>query len=283
MALRGAAVKTALKKVIKCPNCGSKRLSQYGIKTVCANCSFVIDPNSTKNKLKKRIRQNSFQTSHENPTVHLDLGENGSKKWQKLLRVSDSTERNLAMVLFEITKIGQIMSLPEDTLKLSSGVYKTVVQANLTKRTSTPVLAATIVYIACRQAGIARSLNEIAHLSKISPGKIRHTYNTLFKELNSISTPTMPNLYVRKLATNLFRQEKTVQVAEKTIQCLEKEKFCQGKNPVGLAASACYIASIITGETKTQREIAEAARVTEATLRTRYKQIAKNHLFKVSY
>ena len=283
MALQGAAVKTAPKKVTKCPNCGSKRLSQYGIKTVCANCSFVIDPNSTKNKLKKRIRQNSFQTSNENPAVHLDLGENGSKKWQKLLRVSDSTERNLAMVLFEITKIGQIMSLPEDTLKLSSGVYKTVVQAHLTKRTSTPVLAATIVYIACRQAGIARSLNEIAHLSKISPGKIRHTYNTLFKELNSISTPTMPNLYVQKLATNLFRQEKTVQVAEKTIQCLEKEKFCQGKNPVGLAASACYIASIITGETKTQREIAEAARVTEATLRTRYKQIAKNHLFKVSY
>ena len=283
MALQGVAVKNAPQKVTKCPNCGSKQLSQYGIKTVCSNCSFVIDPNSTKNKLKKRIRQNSFQTSHENPTVHLDLGENGSKKWQKLLRVSDSTERNLAMVLFEITKIGQIMSLPEDTLKLSSGVYKTVVQANLTKRTSTPVLAATIVYIACRQAGIARSLNEIAHLSKISPGKIRHTYNTLFKELNSISTPTMPNLYVRKLATNLFRQEKTVQVAEKTIQCLEKEKFCQGKNPVGLAASACYIASIITGETKTQREIAEAARVTEATLRTRYKQIAKNHLFKVSY
>jgi transcription initiation factor TFIIIB Brf1 subunit/transcription initiation factor TFIIB len=283
MALQGAAVKTGLKKVTKCPNCGNKRLSQYGIKTVCANCSFVIDPNSTKNKLKKRIRQNSFQTSHENPTVHLDLGENGSKKWQKLLRVSDSTERNLAMVLFEITKIGQIMSLPEDTLKLSSGVYKTVVQANLTKRTSTPVLAATIVYIACRQAGIARSLNEIAHLSKISPRKIRHTYNTLFKKLNTTSKPTMPNLYVRKLATNLFRQEKTVQVAEKTIQCLEKEKFCQGKNPVGLAASACYIASIITGETKTQREIAEAARVTEATLRTRYKQIAKNHLFKVSY
>jgi transcription initiation factor TFIIB len=282
MTVQRALAKTALKKVTKCPNCGSKRLSQYGIKTVCSNCSFVIDPNSTKNKPKKRIRQNSFQTSQENPSVHLDLSENSSKKWQKLLRVSDSTEKNLAMVLFEITRIGQIMSLPEDTLKLSSGVYKTVVQANLTKRTSTLVLAATVVYIACRQAGIARSLNEIAHLSKISPGKIRHTYNTLIKKLNSTSKPTMPNLYVRKLATSLFQREKTIEAAEKIICCIKDQKFCQGKNPVGLAAAACYIGSVLTGERKTQREIAELARVTEATMRTRYKQIAKHLLIKIS-
>ena len=282
MDLQGAAVKTALKKVIKCLNCGSKRLSQYGKKTVCANCSFVIDPNSTKNKLKKRIRQNSFQTSHENPTVHLDFGENGSKKWQKLLRVSDSTERSLAMALFEITKIGQIMSLPEDTLKLSSGVYKTVVQANLTKRTSTLVLAATVVYIACRQAGIARSLNEIAHLSKISPGKIRHTYNTLIKKLNSTSKPMMPNLYVRKLATSLFQRGKTIEAAEKIIFCIKDQKFCQGKNPVGLAASACYIASTLAGERKTQREIAETARVTEATIRAGCRNLEKILIFNSS-
>jgi len=281
-------VKTVSKKAIKCPNCGSKRLSQYDKKTVCANCGFVIGPNGSKNKksnskhVKKRVQQNGFQASHENPTVCVNFNEDSSKKWQTLLRVSDSTEKNLAMGLFEITKIGQSMSLPENTLKLASDVYKAVIQANLTKRKPTRILAATIVYIACRQAEIARSLNEIAYLSKISPKKIRHTYNTLIKKLKSTSKPTMPNLYVRKLSTSLFKREKTVEAAEKIIQCLKDQKFSQGKNPVGLAASACYIASILTGETKTQREIAEAARVTEATLRTRYKQIAKNHLFKVS-
>jgi len=210
------------------------------------------------------------------------FSEDSFKKWQTLLRVSDSTERNLAMVLFEITRIGQSMFLSENTLKLASDVYKTVIQANLTKRKPTRVLAATIVYIACRQAGIARSLNEIAYLSKISPKKIRRTYNTLIKKLKSTSKPTMLNLYARKLAISLFQQEKTVEAAEKIIYNSKDQKFSQGKNPVGLAASACYIASILTGERKTQREIAEVARVTEATMRTRYKQIAKHLLFKIS-
>jgi len=275
MALQGAAVKTAPKKVTKCPNCGSKRLSQYGIKTVCSNCSFVIDPKSIKNRPKKRIRQSSLQISQENPSVHLDLSENSSKKWQKLLRVSDSTEESLAAVLLEITRIGRCISLPEEALKLSLGVYRTVIQANLTKRTPARVLAATIVYIACRQAGIARSLNEIAHLSKISAGKMRHTHNTLIKQIASMSRPATPSTYVRKLSTSLFKREKTVEVAEKIIQCLRDQKFSQGKNPVGLAASACYVASIVAGERKTQREIAEVARITESTMQTRYRQIAK--------
>jgi transcription initiation factor TFIIB len=275
-------VKTVPKKLIKCPNCGSKRLSQYGKKTVCSNCSFVIDPNSTKNRPKKRIRQSSLQTSKENPSVHLDLSENRSKKWQKLLRVSDSTEKSLATVLLEITRIGQCISLPEDTLKLSLGVYKTIIQANLTKRTPTRVLAATIVYIACRQAGIARSLNEIAHLSKIGAGKIRHAHNALIKQLAPISKPTTSSTYVRKLSTSLFKQEKTVEIADKISQCLKYLKFAQGKNPVGLAASACYIASTLAGERKSQREIAEAARVTEATIRAGCRNLEKVLIFNSS-
>ena len=285
--LRGGMI-TVSNKAIKCSNCGSRQLSQYDKKTACTNCGLVIDPNDTKNKksntkqLRKRLQQTSSQTSPENPTVYLDFSEDSSKKWQTLLRVSDSTERNLAMVLFEITRITRSMSLSENNMKSASDVYKEVIQANLTKRKPARVLAATIVYIACRQAGIARSLNEIAHLSKISPKRIRNTYNTLIKKLKSTSKPPMSNLYVRKLAISLFQQEKTIEAAEKIIHSLKDQKFSQGKNPVGLAASACYIASILTGETKTQREIAEAARVTEATMRTRYKQIAKHLLFKIS-
>jgi transcription initiation factor TFIIIB Brf1 subunit/transcription initiation factor TFIIB len=281
MTQQKAAVKTAPKKLVKCPNCGSKRLSQYSKKTVCSNCGFVLD-HSTINKSRKPIRQSSFQANHENPTAHLGFGENNSKKWQKLLRASDATERNLAVVLYEVTKIGQSMSVPENTLKLALEVYRTIISANLTKRKPAKVLAATIVYIACRQTGIAQSLKEIAYLSKIGPQKIRRTYNSLSKKMNLINKFTASDLHVRKLAISLFQQEKTVEIAEKIVCCTKNEKFCQGKNPVGLAASSCYIASILTGEAKTQREIAEASRVTEATVRNGYKQFVQNNLFKIS-
>ncbi len=50
-----------------------------------------------------------------------------------------------------------------------------------------------------------------------------------------------------------------------------------GKDPKGLAAAALYMAAKATPERKTQTQIADIARVTEVTLRTRAKQI-KEHI-----
>ena len=44
-----------------------------------------------------------------------------------------------------------------------------------------------------------------------------------------------------------------------------------GKDPMGLAAAALYLSCVKNGEDKTQRDIAEAANVTEVTIRNRYK------------
>jgi transcription initiation factor TFIIB len=46
-----------------------------------------------------------------------------------------------------------------------------------------------------------------------------------------------------------------------------------GKDPMGLAASVLYLACLETGENKTQTDIAEAAGVTEVTVRNRYKNL----------
>jgi transcription initiation factor TFIIB len=51
----------------------------------------------------------------------------------------------------------------------------------------------------------------------------------------------------------------------------EEKKIIAGKDPQGMAAAAIYIACVIEGEKKTQKEIAEAAGVTEVTVRNRYK------------
>jgi transcription initiation factor TFIIB len=40
---------------------------------------------------------------------------------------------------------------------------------------------------------------------------------------------------------------------------------------MGLAAAALYVACVLEGEDKTQKDIAEAAAVTEVTIRNRYK------------
>jgi len=45
---------------------------------------------------------------------------------------------------------------------------------------------------------------------------------------------------------------------------------------MGLAAAALYLSCVKNGEDKTQRDIAEAANVTEVTIRNRYKGLKEN-------
>jgi transcription initiation factor TFIIB len=46
-----------------------------------------------------------------------------------------------------------------------------------------------------------------------------------------------------------------------------------GKNPMGLAATVVYMSCIKTGENITQRDIAQAAGITDITLRNRFKDL----------
>ena len=287
MTMQKTTIKTVYKKNIKCPYCGGKT-ANYDKELVCINCSSVIEPNSIKNKktsskmLNDHLMQPGLQINHETSVHNMDFGEESSKYWQKLLHTSDNSERNMASTLLEITKIGQNMCAPESVSKIALEFYRTIINNNLTKRIPKKVLAATILYVGFKESGVPMSINQAGYLSKITPAKIRNEYNTLFKKMKKTSKPSISDRYVSKIAINVFKQEKTIEVAEKIIYALHDQRFVQGKNPVGIAASVCYLASILSGERKTQREIAEVARVTEATLRTRYKQISKKLNFRFS-
>jgi transcription initiation factor TFIIB len=44
---------------------------------------------------------------------------------------------------------------------------------------------------------------------------------------------------------------------------------------MGVAAAALYVAAVLNDEQRTQREVAEVARVTEVTVRNRYKEMVE--------
>jgi transcription initiation factor TFIIB len=50
-------------------------------------------------------------------------------------------------------------------------------------------------------------------------------------------------------------------------------EITSGKGPMGIAAASLYVAALLVGEKKTQREVADVAGVTEVTIRNRYKEL----------
>ena len=55
-------------------------------------------------------------------------------------------------------------------------------------------------------------------------------------------------------------------------------KISDGKSPMGLAGSVLYLTCLVTGETKSQSDIAHAADITEVTVRSRFKDLKNNFL-----
>ena len=66
-------------------------------------------------------------------------------------------------------------------------------------------------------------------------------------------------------------------VQAKTLDIIREatnKELTSGRGPTGIAAASLYIASVLYGERRTQREVADVAGVTEVTIRNRYKELS---------
>jgi len=76
---------------------------------------------------------------------------------------------------------------------------------------------------------------------------------------------------VSKIASKAKIPVKTQRTAIKLLGEAKRRRVVSGKDPMGMAAATLYVACVLDGVKKTQKEIAEVANVTEVTVRNRYK------------
>lgn len=306
-------VPTAVPKVRQCPECGSARIMRDpdAAEIVCMNCGFVIEAKMADRgpewrafddeQRAKRARAGAPLTY----TIHdkglstmidwhdrdiygkrLSPGQKAQiyrlRKWQRRIRVSDATERNLAFALSEITKIANGLNLPKNILETASVIYRKAVKEHLIRGRSIQGVTSAAIYVACRQCGLARTLEEIAQASSINKKEVGRSYRFLIKELNYFIPPLKPSQYITKFSNQLSMQGKVEEIAQKILITARDLKLTSGRGPTGIAAAASYIASVLTGERKTQREIAEVAQVTEVTIRNRYKELVERLMFEIT-
>jgi transcription initiation factor TFIIB len=84
-----------------------------------------------------------------------------------------------------------------------------------------------------------------------------------------------PMTYVSKIAEKNGVSGKTQGAAIAILREARQKRFSAGKDPMGMAAAVLYIACLQNNEKITQKDIAEAAGVTEVTVRNRYKAIKR--------
>jgi len=193
------------------------------------------------------------------------------RTWDSRSQVHEPVDRNFRQAFSELDRLKDKLAVGDNVIEKTAYIYRKALEKGLVRGRSISALIASALYASCRDTETPRTLKDIANASNIKRKDIARCYRLLLRELGLKMPVVDPIKCVARIASKAGLSEKSKRDASKILKRAEEMKISAGKDPMGLAAAALYIACVTNGENKTQRDVAEAAGVTEVTIRNRYK------------
>jgi transcription initiation factor TFIIB len=193
------------------------------------------------------------------------------RTWDSRSKVNASADRNLRQALSELSRLKDKLALSDAVIEKAAYIYRKALDKGLVKGRSISALIASALYAACRDTETPRTLKDVSDAGNIKKKDIARCYRLIHQELELKMPVVNPVQCVARIASKIGISEKTKRNATKILTTAQEHEESAGKDPMALAAAALYMSCVKNGENITQRDIAEAANVTEVTIRNRYK------------
>jgi transcription initiation factor TFIIB len=277
-----------------CPECGG-RPETAGGETVCGDCGLVLseyridhgpewrsfadddtDPRRTGAPLTRSRHDRGLSTR---------IGRSSRVKGRKRrqfarmrrqhtrARISTKRERNQVYAFTEIRRLTSVLSLPERVRDHACSLFRSAQSEDLLPGRSLEGFAAASVYAACRVAGVARTVDEVANAAKATEDEQSAAYDAINRELGLPVGPIDPAEYVPRFASRLDLPSEVERRAREYVAEATERGISVGRNPSGVAAACLYTAGRDLGADLTQRDAADVADVTPVTLRSTYQEL----------
>lgn len=286
----------------KCPECGNTRFVKdpERAEMVCSKCGLVMEESMVdtgqdwrafdSDQESKRARAGAPLThKRHDKGLTTEIGKSTTeifkvpakkrsqffriRKWQK--RLLTSKDRNMSFALSELQRLVSYLGLPKTLHEEVAKLYEMALQKGLVRGRSIESIIAALVYSLSREYETPRTLTEISQASGIGKRELGRTYRYISRKLDVRILPAKAESYIPRFSSMLKLSDKTQMKAIDILKNAKKKDVISGKGPCGCAAAAIYIASVLEGERKTQREVADVVGVTEVTIRNRYKEMAE--------
>ena len=283
------------KTVITDPDCGE---------IICSNCGMVLsDKIQDSSRPEKRTfnsldRDNRSRTGIPTSLARHDMGlattiantdrdasgqkidatmrstMNRLRVWHFRTQAYTSTDKNLLQAFNELDLLKDKLSLPDASVQKAAYIHRKVQEKGLGRRRPIHTVLAAVIYIACREMEIPRTIKDISRNSNIKPNEISRLYRLLVFELD-IRIPLVDPMKCITMISNKVNVSKKIKHHAMSIMNDEitKSQISAGKNPLGLAASILYLSCLINNSSINQTVFAQAAGVTEVTIRNLCKNL----------
>ena len=196
--------------------------------------------------------------------------------------------RSLGEPLAIIEKLCEKLRLPSSAREEAARIYGEALKRGLVKGWPKAAMAAAALYAACRKMGVPVKLNLVVKTLVIACGwkpkvkaksewaiiqatrrAVGKCYRLLVRELGLPVKPMSPEACVRWVAERVGLGDDVREMAEtilRKIREVGRSRAVVGKDPLGLAVTAIYIACAALGVQKTQMELTFATGVAEVTI-----------------
>jgi transcription initiation factor TFIIB len=193
------------------------------------------------------------------------------RTWDGRSQVHESVDRNRRQAFSELDRLVDKLSVNDAVIEKAAYIYRKALKRGLIRGRSISAMIAASLYAACRDTETPRTLKDISAISNIKKKELARCYRLLFRELDLRMPVVDPVKCVSRIASKARVKERTKRRALEILRRVEETHTSAGKAPMGFAAAALYIACVLEKEDKTQKDLADAASVTEVTIRNRYK------------
>ena len=174
------------------------------------------------------------------------------------------------------TRLSERLDVSDEVLEDAVELYEQVQEVD-TRGHPTEAIPIAVLYIAIRQQGVARNIEEVADAANVSAPELYRTARFVGDVLHQGIPPAEPELYVGRLVDETGLSTATEEFALEVLSETKSNDYHSGRNPEGLAAAALYTA-IVEGdvdEDVTQRELGDATSVNTVTNRQNYQHMCE--------
>jgi transcription initiation factor TFIIB len=281
-----------------CINCNKSRLVSDNAngEVACSSCGCVILENSEDRGLEYGSSLDGIDNRRTGPGLTLKMHDGGLntiiaqqnkdsigkplssnaaqvfsrlRKWDNRSQTKNSAERSLRIALGDMSNVQSKLVLSDSIIERASLFYRKASEKNLIRGRTVKGITGACLYAACRDLGHTRTLNEIAHHLGIGRKDLARSYRSLFRELGLVMSIADPVKSIGKIASKIGISEKTIRKAVYVLDIAQEAGIIAGKNPEIVAAASIYAACMLTGENRSQHEIAVAAGTTTVSIRNR--------------
>lgn len=235
----------------------------------CGNCGFVLSERMIDGR-RQFFKGNA--TDRKIPFL-------GRQKIRRLRRrviryaVYPPDHRNVLRAKAELDRISGRAHISQHIREEALFIYHKALSKDLVEGRSIRTMVAAALYAACRVCGVPRAPREISKASLVKEKTLNRCYRLLVTNLDMQIPISGPVTYISRIAEKTAISGNTQGLAVRILKEGRNKRAIAGKNPMGLAAAALYIACLQNAEKKTQKDIAKAAGVTEVTVRNRYRAL----------